>query len=564
MHPERIAGIPKVTTSIHFPIQIKGNRDAVESTIGKTIKKAINKRNNQRAMRRKRKLKLAKAKLLLLDGSLGLSPVIEQKVKNSSASWSKRREAGKYSKNGHTHIRQGVLKPSENVVFAKSERPTGFSTRKTLSVKYAIVEANLVQPSHIGKVPNANFFLPEAQPRDRSQGNSGSTVPIDIANNLVPELVINSASAYTGAPVTNSRGEVIQGNGRAYALKYYWSVNQDDTRGYKKYLLENLTCLGFRDSDKNKIRDMKSPILVRIANVSDLEAIEYGQYQMSDSEAVSDNVTNIKAKVNRVKNDDMSKIIRHLLQYDSDDATLNEIIRKSSVLKIFVQGGVIRADEVEKYTRNGVINADGADFVQKFLLNSVFFGGNPNAPVAFSALPYQFQRGFEKALLTILRIPAEKSINQEISESIVAYREFLTVKKSMPTPDVWVRSVSMYGNPLETYGKLAIELIKEYEQAKRQKDVEKPFKSYLFTVENKPPDLMNSEGRKGKSKIQAIKELYNISLISDPYYHILEQDSKIKTKPKTNTSKSNDLEPKKKKTKAKLLFAKAKLKLISI
>jgi|GEM_PF-2206843 len=82
MHPEKIAGKEEVTTSLHFPITIKGNREQIEQTISAGIEAAKNnfpgpqQQNMEQETARKKqiaKFKL-KAKLMLLEtisGELG-------------------------------------------------------------------------------------------------------------------------------------------------------------------------------------------------------------------------------------------------------------------------------------------------------------------------------------------------------------------------------------------------------------------------------------------------------------------------------------------------------------
>jgi len=121
---------------------------------------------------------------------------------------------------------------------------------KIVKGNYAIIDINLLQPSHIGNIQNPLHFIPEAQPRNRATSASGHNTPKLIAENLRPAEIVEGATAFAGAPIINERGEVIQGNGRAYTIKYYYSNFPNDPAKYKQWIKDNLTCLGFPVKNK--------------------------------------------------------------------------------------------------------------------------------------------------------------------------------------------------------------------------------------------------------------------------------------------------------------------------
>ena len=95
-----------------------------------------------------------------------------------------------------------------------------FTTRSAdeVAVKRTIIEADGAISSHIDGYENENHFVPEAQPNDRTKGDS--TLSKDkIASNINPEQITEGTTAYEGSPIINSRGEVIQGNNRTDALQ---------------------------------------------------------------------------------------------------------------------------------------------------------------------------------------------------------------------------------------------------------------------------------------------------------------------------------------------------------
>lgn len=60
MHPEKVAGKEIITTSVHFPISIKGTKEDIVATIQKTLK------NNSDRIRMAKVKAKAKLKLLVL------------------------------------------------------------------------------------------------------------------------------------------------------------------------------------------------------------------------------------------------------------------------------------------------------------------------------------------------------------------------------------------------------------------------------------------------------------------------------------------------------------------
>jgi len=426
-----------------------------------------------------------------------LSPKTEKNMKNDNTE-SIEIDGNKYTRQNTI---DGLKGKKESAYFSLSE---------FVPIQYQIVEADDLQPSHLGKTLNPmHTWLAKAQPRNRSVGESGHTVPKMIANSLRPTEITTGTIAYSGSPVANSRGEVIQGNGRAYALKLYWNSYSDDPKGYRDFLIENAGCFGFTAAQKNKISGMDKPVLIRVADVDDNEAIRLGQFSTTDMEAVTSKSTQIKAKINRISDDSKNKIVRNLLSLSDTypDETLTEIIRRSDILKFFVTEGVIRADELESFTKNGAISEEGADFVRRFLLNSIFKNGHVSTSDAFLKLPHTFQKGFEKATLVILKIPQDKSIDQEVSDSILAYQNFISSGSPI---GAWRVQYDTFGKtPIDVFGLLPIQLVNEYDMAKTQKDIIFIFKKYLDKVADKPADMF-APAQKGKSKQEALLELYNI------------------------------------------------------
>ena len=160
------------------------------------------------------------------------------------SNYAQNRQRGSLTVNGNTYQRQP---PLTRLIKGKAIT-VGFGIDQFVPGRYVLVDADDLQPSHLGATQNPVHFIPEAQPRNRSASQSGALTPERIAQALRPAEVMEGATAYTGAPVINSRGEVIQGNGRAYMLKVYYAQFPNDERGYQKTLKKECGCLGRVDN----------------------------------------------------------------------------------------------------------------------------------------------------------------------------------------------------------------------------------------------------------------------------------------------------------------------------
>lgn len=143
------------------------------------------------------------------------------------------RDNGKKIVDGTVVKRQGKIKAllgnAVNLLFSKQD---------SQEARYAIIELSDLQPSHKSGVKNENHFIPEAQPRDRGGLAVLKNEAKQKADNLDPNQLGENNIAYFGSPIINERGEVIQGNGRAEAIDYYYRNNKKDSRGYKAMIKE--------------------------------------------------------------------------------------------------------------------------------------------------------------------------------------------------------------------------------------------------------------------------------------------------------------------------------------
>lgn len=423
------------------------------------------------------------------------------------------RKKGSFVENGNEYKRQ---EPIKNFLRGKDTR-IAFSLDVTVRGYYALIPAESLQPSHLGNLENPLHFIPESQPRNRAMSESGANTPIKIAENLRPAEISEGANAYTGAAVLNTRGEVIQGNGRAFTMKYYWQNFPNDPQQYVEYLNENLANIfGIRGVH---IKDPKTykipyPVLVRIVDISDEEAIKLGQYKQGDLEAVATRADGIKQRINLLDDNDFSRVLENAFAQTTENDTLSEIIKKSNLISQLVRLGGIKAQELEIYLRNGEINEAGINEVKKILVNLIFKGEDTNLPNIFELLPVSIQTAITKASPYILRVSKDKSIKQDIAESVMAFRSYRSQSQNFKTIKEWANADGLLNpSPAKTYSKLALALANIYDKVSTQKDIILFFSKYQNAVSDQPATMFEG-ARKGIDKQNAIEIIFKDWFVS--------------------------------------------------
>jgi hypothetical protein len=429
------------------------------------------------------------------------------------ADYKKNRATGSFTQGGRTYTRQDRL----TRIVLGNRTQVAFTLDYAVPGKYAIIDANDLQPSHLGSAQNPLHFIPEAQPRNRSTSASGALTPERIAKNLRPDELMYGTTAYTGAPVVNGRGEVIQGNGRGMAVKTYHNLFPDDPKGYRQAIEDGNARFGFLFTKHfgQSLVDMGifRPVLVRLVDVSDKEAIQLGQFTQADTEAVATSTTKIKSKARLLTKPVLKRVLTELARTDSGEKTLAELIRESRVLQVLIKEEVIRPDDLENYTPNGAINEEGVNFVSSLLLNATFQNADVNTADVFTGLPVNTQTAVKKSTLFMLRCTGPKSLNSEVSEAILAYREFAA--SSAPTIASWKNQYDINSQTAgDRYSSLALAIADLFHQSSTQKQVVQKFRQYATLVNGGPGDMF-TPASKGATKREAAKIVFNANFSPD-------------------------------------------------
>ena len=438
--------------------------------------------------------------------------------------------------------RQGEL---TDVLIGK-ESDVKFATNDTQHARYAIIEAESLQPSHIRGYQNQLHFIPEAQPKDRSDVVSEQAA-VRIAANINPEEITTSATAYTGAPTINARGEVIQGNSRADALRAVWESFRDTSGAkYKKYLIENAEALGI---DPEAIEGMKSPVLVHLADVSDERAIELGQYRQADIE--SGGVERINPQTLYAKiGEKRDTFIRFLLGASDDDLSLAESITRNAAETLSWlnrQGFISDTQFRSAFGAKGEITAEAKEDLRNALYRSFFEGAHNSLEAEFYNLPKRTQQALLRVSYRDQQSPADAHFLDELQASVSAYNALMgyapfadakTFEDAEHAIETWMRfSGDLITGEVnsEQYSNFAVQLALRY-KFYTQKELISKLNAVYDAVQAVSEDTLFGEGEVNpKTLAEAVSEVFSIK-----YDNKTEEDGSIgSSSPGGNSQGSN-------------------------
>jgi hypothetical protein len=343
-----------------------------------------------------------------------------------------------------------------------------FATNDIQKGHAALIEADELQPSHMYGQKNVNHFLDEAQPKNRKDGASKWAAG-QIANNIRPEQITSMSTAYTGAPVVNARGEVIQGNNRAAALR---QMSGESKKRYREYLKAHAEELGFTAEDVDK---MKNPVLVNMADVDDERAIQLGQYEAADTE--SGGRERIKPKHTAMKiGKRMDTFARILLKSTDDESSLAQLIDANGEEELdwMKQKGYITPTQYQSaFDTKGNLTDEAKNDLRGILFQSIFNDANEELEEIFNRMPSKAQRAILATAYRDYDSPKSERMIEEIKSSIRAYSDLMedeafanskNYKIAKYAADMWKSQYyfdDMTGEsylPAEKYSNFALEL----------------------------------------------------------------------------------------------------------
>lgn len=151
-----------------------------------------------------------------------------------------------------------------------TERVHATADDEGMNATYKVVPASDIVASHTTDYGMNPYYPRELQPRDRQRAPMQKQVE-KMSKTLKPELLVNSQFVNQGAPVVDSRGVVLNGNGRTMAIQKAYKNKNDSAKAYKKYLVEHADQFGLTPE---QVQQFEEPVLVRQASDdADINAI---------------------------------------------------------------------------------------------------------------------------------------------------------------------------------------------------------------------------------------------------------------------------------------------------
>lgn len=429
------------------------------------------------------------------------------------------RERGYRMQNGQRVDRQ---EPIAAVV--GKEVSVKFTNKVSQPVRVAVVDARSLQPSHQNGQPNVLHFLPEAQPKKRTDHESVHAAE-QIAAQMNPEEITSSVTAYTGAPSVNARGEVIQGNNRTAALKRMWQGYPEQAAAYKQYLMDHASEYGLNPED---IAAMEQPVLVNLMDVTDEQAIELGQYDVKDTE--SGGTERIKPRnVSQKMGDKAERFASILLRTTDEDASVSQLIDEHAVetLKwLEAQHYISPTQYRSAFNADGQVTPEAKNDLRGILYQAVFKNGSERLEDMFNALPTKAQRAILATAYRDFSTPESEKMLPEIQNSIVAFYElsqdaaFANAKnfeEARKATMAWLQQMQFdfsTGQSVSREGKytnFALTLAAMY-KVQTQTAIQQTFNDMFDLLQGRQqPDLYNpNPNNTPRTLAEAIREVLNI------------------------------------------------------
>lgn len=413
-----------------------------------------------------------------------------------------------------------------------------FSDDAIVGGRVAVIDVNLLQPSHIQGVRNPLHFIDEAQPKERNDEASVLSAQ-KIAGNIRPEEITSSVTAYTGAPTVNARGEAIQGNNRSDALRIMWENHPEQAALYKQYLKDHAEEFGLQAED---IEAMEHPVLVNMVDVDDAEAIRLGQYVAQDTE--SGGVERIKPK-NALQRmgAEMRSFANLLLRTSDDEMSFAGLVDSNgaNVLKWMSQRGFITPTQYKSaFDSKGNLTPESKNDLRGIMYQSIFKDGSTRLEEMFNVLPVKAQKAILATAFRDYDSPNSERMVDEIQNSVRAYyalsqdkmfAEAKNFKEARTAVESWKRQYQMddvTGEsylPADNFSNFVLHLAAMY-KGESQSFIQNTFgKIYDLIQGTQEETLFEQPDNTPRTLVQAIKETFNLDYNGQQRSNVLVGDT---------------------------------------
>lgn len=281
-------------------------------------------------------------------------PIQQGEIKNETTQSTE----GTNNQNVNTESKENQRENAETVQAkesAENKGTTGITenvrtdnAKQNIPAQYKLVSADDLISSDMPAYPQ------QYQPRNRNRLGMVAQVE-DMSNQLNPSAVVDpTGNVNMGSPVINSKGVVLNGNGRTMAIRKAYNKGNQSAQAYKQYLKDNAEKLGIDPAAVDKI---KNPMIVR--QVSDDAPIEdiihstAGGSRMSASEQAKSDAKKIRTST--------------LDKYKKENSPDLSAPSNREFVKSVLDDITTDADRNVMYTENGQITKEAIRRVQDAL-----------------------------------------------------------------------------------------------------------------------------------------------------------------------------------------------------
>lgn len=351
---------------------------------------------------------------------------------------------------------QEAAKPKQN-----AEGSTGTvydGDNNQIDFHYALVDADSLNVSNLEDMQANPNYPQELQPRDRSR-EAGRQQVDEIASNLNPARLGESADIQNGAPIIGSDNVVESGNGRVMAIRSAMQKGMETARQYTQWLRDNAAKFGI---SADQVQD--NSVLVRVRD-TDVDRVAFVQ-------KANESTTSSYSQTETAKSD-AAKMTGDLLNLYTPTVSGKINTRENaSFLARFLETIIPASDRASYLQADGTLSQNGLARVQNALFEKAY--GNTALTAALSESTDESTKSVIRALTNVAARVA--TVSQEIQDGKVfdlniasdlaqAAERYMAIKKQGLDVSDYLAQFKMPGYETET--ETAASFMRMFDQNKR-------------------------------------------------------------------------------------------------
>lgn len=287
----------------------------------------------------------------------------------------------------------------------RRQRPADQLTHSvfTASGRQVEVRPKLVEASTLTTSDKAGYPK-ELQPRQRGERTALASQVQDMARNLRPEMLGQSAEADRGAPIVGADNVVESGNGRVMALRQVFDSLPDQAAAYRQFLTDS----GY------DVTGMKEPVLVRerLTAMSPAERTAFTGEANVGSTATYSPVEQAQADAKLLDSGSLAKMAGADLTTYTNAAFLRDFV-----------SGLAPSERSSVMNPDGTISQAGVRRVQAAILAKAY-GGTGQSGATLGRLLESTDQNLKSTLNALIdAAPAYARLKQMIEDGVIG-KEF--------------------------------------------------------------------------------------------------------------------------------------------